>query len=78
MRDISLGSGIFQGSLVLTFRELSNRLLEMLEPTHHISETSGGPKVLLLQTKFLSNYHPRKSKYSILVYSERGEDEQVV
>ena len=41
---------------MLTVRELRQRLVEVLEATHDVRQAGGGPEVLLLETKFLSDY----------------------
>ncbi len=39
----------------LTFRELSERLAQVLEATEDVGKGSSGPEVLLLETQLLSD-----------------------
>ena len=39
-----------------TIREFCQRFIEVLEPAHDVGERCGGPEILLLEAKLLSDY----------------------
>ena len=40
-----------------TLRKILDRLVEILESTHHVRKTRSSPEVLLLEAELLPNYH---------------------
>lgn len=51
----------------LTFRELGDRFVKILEATQYVCQASRGPEVLLLETQLFSDYTPRERNHRKLL-----------